>query len=157
MTMANIAIDPADPVLQTAFGIELVRQMRAYDTHGRLENMSDAELLDPFILTPERKREIPLVADPDAATIARVHAFYNAIAALIETECRLMATTVLNLSAEGFGRGLIVVGKLVVMDRPLREVHRFGFASLSKMKDEADKVLSVALELVGNHSAVAGL
>jgi hypothetical protein len=36
-------------------------------------------------------------------------------------------------------------------------VHRFGFESLSKMKDEADKLLSVALGIVGNYPEVAGL
>lgn len=157
MTTGAIAIDPEDPVLQTAFGVELVRQMRAFDTYGRLENKTNAELLDAFILTPERKRDLPIVADPDSQVIDRLNAFYNTIAAMIEKECSLMASPVINLTSEGFGRALIVVGKLVVMDRSLRDVHRFGFASLSKMKDEADKILSVALELVGNHSEVAGL
>ena len=68
-----------------------------------------------------------------------------------------MAVPMMNLSHEGFGRALITVGKLVVVDRTLRDVHRFGFESLSKMKDEADKLLSVALNLVGTHAAVAGL
>ncbi|MEW8380484.1 MAG: DUF269 domain-containing protein, partial [Candidatus Thiodiazotropha taylori] len=63
----------------------------------------------------------------------------------------------LNLTHEGFGRALITVGKLVVMDKTLRDVHRFGFASLSKMKDEADKLLSVALEIIGQHPKVAGM
>jgi len=36
-------------------------------------------------------------------------------------------------------------------------VHRFGYVSLSKMKDEADKHLSVALEVIGKFPAVAGL
>jgi probable nitrogen fixation protein len=157
MTTATIAIEADDPVLQTDFGIELVRQIRAFDTHGRLESKTNAELLDPCILTAERRREIPVVANPDAATLDRLHAFYNTIAAMIEKECKLSASPVISLSSEGFGRALIIVGKLVVMDRALREVHRFGFASLSKMKDEADKILSVALELVGNHSEVAGL
>ena len=68
-----------------------------------------------------------------------------------------MASTVINISHEGFGRALITVGKLIVVDRTLRDVHRFGFESLSKMKDEADKILSVAVELVGKYSDVAGL
>ena len=58
---------------------------------------------------------------------------------------------------EGFGRVVITVGKLVALDRTLRDVHRFSFDSLSKMKDEADKLLSVALEIVGKYSEVAGL
>lgn len=61
------------------------------------------------------------------------------------------------LTHEGFGRALIVVGKLVVMDRTLRDVHRFGFDSLSKMKTEADKYLGVAIEIIGKHPEVAGL
>ena len=43
------------------------------------------------------------------------------------------------------------------MDRTVRDVHRFGFESLSKMKDEADKYLSVALERIGQYPQVAGL
>jgi probable nitrogen fixation protein len=151
----KIAAD--DPVLETAFGQEMVRQMRAIDAYGTTDNQSAAEILEPFILTKEEKRELPIVGDPDEIVIARIQVFYNAIAALIEQECGLMAVPLVNLTHEGFGRVLITVGKLVVLDRSLRDVHRFGFASLSKMKDEADKYLSVAIELVGEHSDVAGL
>ena len=45
----------------------------------------------------------------------------------------------------------------LLRDKTLRDVHRFGFLSLSKMKDEADKHLSVALALIGQYPAVAGL
>jgi probable nitrogen fixation protein len=151
------AIKPDDPVLETDFGIEMVRQMRATDPYGSLDNLSAAEILEPFVLTKEKKREIPIVGDPDEIVVSRIKAFYNAIAALIEKECGLMAVPLVSLSHEGFGRALITVGKLVVMDRSLRDVPRFGFESLSKFKDEADKVLSVALELIGEHSKVAGL
>ena len=68
-----------------------------------------------------------------------------------------MAVSLIHLSHEGFGRVLITVGKLVVLDRTLRDVHRFGFQSLSKMKDEADIYLSVALEIIGSFPVVAGL
>ena len=154
-TALNIAED--DPVLATDFGIEMVRQMRAVDAYGTYDNWPAAKILDPFVLTKEQKREIPVVGDPDEIVISRVKAFYNAIAALIEKECGLMAVPTINLTHEGFGRALITVGKLVVMDKTLRDVHRFSFPSLSKMKDEADKILSVALEIVGDYPKVAGL
>lgn len=146
-----------DPILETDFIKEMVRQMRALDTYGHNNGWTMDKILAPFVLTKERKAEIPLVGDPDSATIARVKAFYNAIAVLIEQECKLMAVPLVHLTHEGFGRALITVGKLVAVDKTLRDVHRFGFASLSKMKDEADKLLSVALERVGQHPAVAGL
>ncbi len=157
MTQESLNIAEDDPVLGTDFAKEMVRQMRAVDSYGTFDSWSAARILDPFVLTKEQKREIPVVGDPDEIVMSRVKAFYNAIAALIEKECGLMAVPTINLTHEGFGRALITVGKLVVMDKTLRDVHRFSFPTLSKMKDEADKILSVALEIVGEHLKAAGL
>lgn len=157
MTKIPLNIADYDPVLGTDFGVEMVRQMRAVDAYGTYDSWSPAKILDPFVLTKEQKREIPVVGDPDEIVMSRVKAFYNAIAAMIEKECGLMAVPTINLTHEGFGRALITVGKLVVMDRTLRDVHRFSFPTLSKMKDEADKILSVALEIVGEYPKVAGM
>jgi len=157
MSEAAVAINEDDPVLETDFAKEMVRQMRAIDTYGTYDSWPVGKILEPFVLTKEKKQEIPVVGDPDEITLARVKAFYNAISAMIEKECGLMAVPMLNLTHEGFGRALITVGKLVVMDKTLRDVHRFGFPTLSKMKDEADKLLSVALEIIGQHPKVAGM
>ncbi|MDR3214473.1 MAG: NifX-associated nitrogen fixation protein [Azoarcus sp.] len=145
------------PIFETDFIKEMVRQMRAVDTYGICNGWSPEKILDPFVLTKEKKAEIPLVGDPDEETISRVKCLYNAISVLIEKECKLMAVPLVHLTHEGFGRALITVGKLVVADKTLRDVHRFGFTSLSKMKDEADKLLSVALERIGNYPEAAGL
>jgi len=150
-------IQAGDPLLETDFIREMVRQIRAMDSYGQYDGQPAAVLLDPLVLTKERKAEIPIVGDPDETTVACIKAFYNAIATLIEKECGLMAVPLIQLTHEGFGRVLITVGKLVVLDRTLRDVHRFGFGSLSKMKDEADKYLSVALEIIGRFPDVAGL
>ena len=150
-------IEAGDPILETDFIREMVRQMRAMDSYGQYDGQPAPVLLDPLVLTKERKAEIPIIGDPDETTVACIKAFYNAIATLIEKECGLMAVPLVHLSHEGFGRVLITVGKLVVLDRALRDVHRFGFSSLSKMKDEADKYLSVALEIIGSFPEVAGL
>lgn len=157
MSEAALAIEPGDPVLQTDFAKEMVNQMRAIDTYGTYDRWTLEQILEPFILTKEKRREIPVVGDPDEIVMARVKAFYNAISTLIEKECKLMAVPMINLSHEGFGRVIITVGKLVVLDRTLRDVHRFGFPTLSKMKDEGDKYLSVALEIIGKYSDVAGM
>ena len=157
MSEAALAISNDDPVLDTDFAREMVRQMRAVDTYGTYDDWPVEKILGPFVLTKEKKREIPVIGDPDEITMARVKAFYNAISAMIEKECAHMAVPMINLTHEGFGRALITVGKLVVMDKTLRDVHRFGFPTLSKMKDEADKLLSVAVEIIGQHPKVAGL
>lgn len=155
--MSDLVVDINDPILQSEFMLEMAKQMRAVDTYDTFEGMSDGEVLDPYVLTKERKREIPVVGDPDEIVIARMQAYYNALSTLIEKECGKMAVPLLHLSHEGFGRVVITVGKLVVHDRSLRDVHRFGFKSLSHMKDEADKILSIATTLVGDYDKVAGL
>ena len=147
----------ADPIFETDFIKEMTRQMRALDSYGQYDGKPVTSLLEPFVLSKERKAEIPIIGDTDDLTLACIKAFYNGIAVLIEKECGLMAVTLVHLSHEGFGRVVITVGKLVVLDRTLRDAHRFGFESLSKMKHEADKHLAVALEIVGKFPDVAGL
>jgi len=146
-----------DPILTTEYIKEMVKQMRAIDSYGTYDDWTVEQILAPFIKTKEERRQIPVIGDPDEEILARVKCFYNAIAVMIEKECGHMAVPMINITHEGFGRALITVGKLVVMDRTVRDVHRFSFDNLSKMKDEADKLLSVALEIVGKYPEVAGL
>ena len=146
-----------DPIFETDFVKEMARQMRALDTYGTYQGWTVEKILDPYVLTKERKANIPMIGDPDDETISRVKAYYNAIAVLIEKECKLLAVPLVHLTHEGFGRAIITVGKLVAVEKTLRDVHRFGFPSLSKMKDEADKMLGIALERIGQYPNVAGL
>jgi len=155
--MTDAATVELDPILETDFIKEMVKQMRAIDSYGTYDGWPVERILAPYILTKDQRREIPVIGDPDEQTLSRVKAFYNGIAALIEKECGLMAVPMMNITHEGFGRALITTGKLVVMDRTVRDVHRYGYESLSKMKDEADKLLSVALQIIGAHREVAEL
>ncbi|BBI99398.1 hypothetical protein FGKAn22_10910 [Ferrigenium kumadai] len=147
----------SDPLLSTDFIQEMVKQMRAIDSYGTYDGWPVERILAPYVVTKEQRRAIPVIGDPDDVLLSRIKAFYNAIASLIEKECGQMAVPMINITHEGFGRAVITVGKLVVMDKTLRDVHRYGYESLSKMKDEADKLLSVALGLVGKHPDVAGM
>lgn len=146
-----------DPLLSTDFIQEMVKQMRAIDSYGTYDGWPVDRILAPYVVTKEQRREMPVIGDPDEILLSRIKAFYNAIASLIEKECGLMAVPMINITHEGFGRAVITVGKLVVMDKTLRDVHRYGYESLSKMKDEADKLLSVALNMVGKYPEVAGM
>lgn len=158
MSSVALALTPADETdLQTEFVKEIAKQLRAIDTYDTYQGWTDAQVLDPLILTKERKREIPIIGDPDEITIARVKAFYNSVASLIERQTRLMAVPVINLTHEGFGRAFVIVGKLIVVDKTLRDVHRFGFPSFAKLNEEGSKLVARALELIEAHAEVANL
>jgi probable nitrogen fixation protein len=152
-----LALSEDDTELSADFPKEMLKQLKAVDTYGTYEGWSDAKILDPLILTKERKREIPIVGDPDETTMSRVKAYYNAMASLIEKQSGLMAVPVINLTHEGFGRAFIIVGKLIVVDKTLRDVHRFGFETLSKMNEEAGKSISKALGMIEQYPEVANL
>lgn len=157
MNEAHALIVDDDPVLESGFAREMVRQMRAIDTYGSYDDWPEAKILAPFVLTKAMRREIPVIGDPDEVILARVKAFYNAIAATIESRSGLMAVPMIHLSHEGFGRALITVGKLVVMDKTLRDVHRFGFSDLAKMKEDADTLVGKAAALIETYPDVATL
>lgn len=140
---------------ETAFVKQMVTQLRATDSYGTYDTWTDDKVLDPMILTKERRREIPVVGDPDEIVIARVKAYYNAIAVCIEQSCGLMAVPMINLSHEGFGRAIILVGKLVAVDKTLRDVHRFGFDSLEKMDTEATKIIDRGIGIIEKYRAAA--
>jgi probable nitrogen fixation protein len=155
--MTTLVIVEDDPILQTEFAKEMVKQLRALDTYDMYANWSDARILDPLILTKERKQEIPIVGDPSPIIISRVNAYYNALSCIIEAKCSLMAIPTVNLTHEGFGKVLINIGKLVVLNKPLRDVHRFGFKSLEKMHQEAEKIINTAVQLVERYREIAEL
>ncbi|RRJ82921.1 NifX-associated nitrogen fixation protein [Aestuariirhabdus litorea] len=153
----EMVISDTDPLLESEFIIELVRHLRALDSYGAYEKWSDARILDPLIMTRERKKEMPLIADPDDVTLSNIRAYYNALALTIERECGHLCSPLISLSHEGFGRVLITVGKLVVMDRVLRDAHLFGFRSLEALKTESDKILNQAQAMVSRYPAVAAI
>lgn len=153
----EVCIDCDDQLLQTDFIIELLGQIRAQDTYGRNEKTGNCELLQQYILTKEQKKALPLVANIDAATRIRIQAFYKALTLIIEKECCHLSSLAINLNDEGFGRILIVVGRLVVLDKVVRDAHRFGFPSLAALKTESDKLLNGAQSLVSAYPQVAAI
>lgn len=146
-----------DQAMQLPIIKQMVVQLRAMDSYGTYDTWSDARVLDPLVLTKERRKAIPVVGDPDETTISRVKAYYNALAQLVEGETGLLAVPVINITHEGFGRALILVGKLVALDKTLRDVHRFGFESLDALAGEAQKLVDKAVSLVNGNRAVAEL
>ena len=61
----------------------------------------------------------------------------------------------MKMSHEGFGRVLLTMGKLVVLSKHLRDVHRFGFETLEKLAAEGDKHVAAALEAINTYPEVA--
>ena len=51
----------------------------------------------------------------------------------------------------------LIAGRLVVLHRIVRDIHRFGFDSLADLAAEADAMISEALGMLERYPEVAGL
>lgn len=152
-TTAELSAD--DVALATPFLKTLVRLVRAEDSYGTWEKRSDAHLLKDFILTKEQRREIPIIGDPDPDVLWRVEKFYAAIGLAIEAEAGHIASPMMKMSHEGFGRVILMVGRLVVLSKSLRDVHRWGHDDLTKLADAGTKAVAEACEMIAKFPEVA--
>jgi len=153
---ANSERAPGEPAPhRAAFLRALVSLVRAEDGYGAWDSKPDAELLAPFTLTREERRAIPIIADPEPETLHRVEQYYRAVALAIEQQSGLMAVPMMHMSHEGFGRVVLMVGRLVVYSRTLRDVHRFGFDDVDTLGAEGSKTVGAALEILEQFPEVA--
>ncbi|MGO9987243.1 MAG: NifX-associated nitrogen fixation protein [Steroidobacteraceae bacterium] len=148
------AVLEADPIA-SEFVKELIKQWRAQDVHGAWDKKSDLDLLSPYILDKERRKEIPLMGDPDPETIWRLELFYNAVGLSIERATGVMVTPMMKMHHEGFGRMILAAGRLIVVNKQLRDVHRFGFGSLDKLAEEGGKFVAAGVEMINKYPEVA--
>lgn len=137
------------------FQIELVKQWRAQDLHGNWDGRSDDELLAPYVITREQRREMPIMADPDPDTLWRLELYYNAIGLAIERVTGVMVSPMMKFHHEGFGRVVLLAGRLVVLSRHLRDVHRFGFESQEKLCAEGVRAIDEGVDWVRRFPEVA--
>ncbi len=144
-----------EALLQDPFIRELVKQLRAQDTHGTWEGKSDAKLLEPFIVTAEQRRAMPIMGDPDPDTLWRLDLFHNAVGLAIERATGCMVAPMTKMSHEGFGRTVLTTGRLIVVNRYLRDVHRFGFASLAKLAEAGNKLVNEGVQMIETYKEVA--
>ena len=152
--MTDVAEAPTD-VMQDPFIRELVKQWRAQDTHGAWEGKTDAMLLDPYVLDAEKRKDLPMMADPDPETLWRMELYYNAIALSIERETKVMVSPMLKMHHEGFGRQVLIAGRLIVFNKQIRDAHRFGFNSLEKLSAAGTKAVTDAVEMIRKFPEVA--
>ena len=142
-------------VSESVFLHELIKQWRAQDAHGAWDKKSDLDLIAPYIITKEQRKEVPIIGDPDPETLWRLELFYNAVGLAIERATGIMVSPIMKMHHEGFGRMVLTAGRLVVVNKHLRDVHRFGFETLEKLAAEGDKLVRAGVDMIEKFPEVA--
>jgi probable nitrogen fixation protein len=135
-------------VRDATFLQELVAQFRAQGGNAAWDGRSDWELLAPLIVSRDRKDDGPL-DDLDPDVFWRIELFYNAVGRAIEMRSGVACTLMMKMHHEGFGRLVLLAGRLVVLNRFLRDVRRFGYESLEKLNEAGERLVAGAIDMIG--------
>ncbi|PKU21901.1 NifX-associated nitrogen fixation protein [Telmatospirillum siberiense] len=141
--------------LQSPFLRALISLIRAQDRFGTWDKKDEGQLLAEYVIDKEKRKLIPIVGDPDPDQLSRLEWFYGAVGLQVESRTGVMASPIMQMSHEGFGRMVVTAGRLVVINKHLRDVHRFGFPSLAKLAAEGAKVVDDAVAWIEKHPDVA--
>ncbi len=147
--------DRAELVKREPFLRALVNIIRASDSYGAWDRKPDHALLREFVITKQERKSLPIIGDPDPEVLERVEQFYRAVGLRIEQRSGRMASPMMTMTHEGFGRLLITTGKLVAFAKSLRDVHRFGFDSLEVLAREGEKTVDQAVSTIEQYPEVA--
>jgi probable nitrogen fixation protein len=137
-----------EAAIATPFMQHLVRLVRSHDTFGAYAKRPDAQMLADYIVTKEQRRAAAAQCGADPDLVWRVEQFYGAIGLMIEQETGLVASPMLKIYEEGFGRVILITGKLVVLTKHLRDAQRFGFETFAALADEGNKQIAAAVATI---------
>ena len=154
--MAEAAVlDKSNPAAEAPFIKELIKIWRAQDTHGTWDDKGDLDLLEPYIIDKERAGHCRSSAIPTRKPFGGWSFFSTRSVLSIERATGVMISPMLKMSHEGFGRMVLIGGRLIVVNKQLRDVHRFGFDSLAKLAEEGDKYVKAGVEMINKFPDVA--
>jgi len=155
MPEAALLAKPGSELGSSVFLNELVKLWRAQDSYGTWEGKSDALLLEPYVVDKEKRKEIPIIGDPDPEMLWRLELYYSAVGLAIERQTGNMVTPMMKMHHEGFGRIVLIAGRLIVVNKQLRDVHRFGFLTMEILAEEGEKLVNAGVEMIRKFPDVA--
>ncbi len=157
MTAPTSALPTDAPAATSGGGFTsaLVTLMRAHDPYGVWARTADEALLATFVRTPAQRRSTDVLGSPDARALWRVEVFFNAVGLAATRRTGVDVISLSKVTDEGFGRVVLTAGRLVVLDRPLRDVHRFGFDSVAALQSAGDRMIDDVAGLIERFADVA--
>ena len=135
-------------IAENPFLQELVQQVRAQDQYGVYRSWKDELVIAKFVVSKEKKKQIPLDADVDLATQLRILYFHRAIAARVEKQTGNLCQVAIDLSHEGFGWAIVWTGRLIVVSRTLRDAHHFGYPSFKKLAAQGERFVDSGIKAI---------
>lgn len=133
-------------MIESVFVQALVEKVRAVDTYGVWKKLSDERVLAPYIKSNDDKKAISTAGAVKGETIGYLRIFYETIAFVVERQTGHICNIAVDINHEGFGKALVYAEDAILVNDPLRDVHKFGFPTLEKLAARGDRLLEKALK-----------
>jgi len=136
----------------------IVSQLRAYDTYGTWDKRSDEDLLKEFLKKEEKTHSnINLTGHcaVDPKTMLKIYAYFKALGVTIEKLSGMLTSVVINIDDEGNGNVLIYSGRLILLNKTIRDANKFSFKSIEDMLKQGLKVINGAMQHLEKYEEVA--
>jgi probable nitrogen fixation protein len=137
---------------EASFLREFLRLLRSQGSADAWDGKSDAELLAPLLLPPSAA-----VGEPDPDVFLWIELFHAAVARVVEERAGVRCTVMMRLHHEGYGRIVLLAGRLVVVSRYVRDVTRFSFDGVERLAEAGEKLAASGVELIQRFPDVARL
>jgi probable nitrogen fixation protein len=130
---------------------ELIRRLREAEGES---GESDFALLAPLVI-PRARAAAQRSGRPDPEVFWRIDAFHAAVGATIERRTGVRCQPMLRMHHDGFGRVVLLAGRLVVVSRILDDVQAFGFESVEALAEAGERLVADAVEWIERFPEVA--
>lgn len=132
----------------------LTGQIRALDQFGTWTNKTDEDLIkEKYVKSKDELKDIPIIADIDEMQIQDIRLIYQSIALAFEKITGVMASVVMEMSHEGFGRVVVFANDIVLCEKYFKDAHRFSFRTYEKLEAEGERNLIKAQEKYNKYKA----
>lgn len=145
-------------VTQSLFVKTLAQVIQSNDFTGAYRNLSTQEKVEKaFILSPEEKEKLAECGLIPEKLREQISLFFQAVAFAVEQKCGIMASSIVELNGEGFGRGMVYCGRLIALNKSIRGSQQFIFQNLEKLSKEGEAYIDEALSWVQKYQEIANL
>lgn len=129
----------------------LVAQLRAIDTYNHWGRMSDEELIDKKYIKKKGSGATANCHIKDEQALFNIKMFFQTIATEFERETGELSNVMMEFSDEGFGRVVVIAGKIVIVDKSIRDANSYGFKTVEKLEIEGAKMYQKALDIYNKY------
>jgi Hypothetical protein All1435 len=85
----------------------------------------------------------------------KIYAYFKALGVTIEKLSGMLTSVVINIDDEGNGNVLIYSGRLILLNKTIRDANKFSFKSIEDMLKQGLKVINGAIQLLEKYEEVA--